>query len=109
MERVEQGLYLHSSIVYIGVTCTLDCRPPEDAEEFPKHFQPFSQIENAQEKARLRWKMQIVPVAFQFFWMIFALMTFQHATQAAFSLSKLRQSGQEKRWRCHWPQVCRIV
>ena len=73
------------TFLYIDVTCTLDCWPPEDAEEFPENFQPFSQIENAQEKARLRWKMQIVPVAFQFFGMIFALMTFQHATQAAFS------------------------
>ena len=40
---------------------------------------------------------------------ILHLFTLSHATEAAFSLSRSCRPGQEKRWRCHGPQACRIV
>ena len=102
-------LYNSIPLYCTDVTSTLACWLPEDAEEFAENLQPFSQMENAQEKTHFRWNMQSFLAVFQFFERDLHLLTFQHATQAAFSLTKLRQSGQEKSWRCHWWQVCRIV
>ena len=91
--------------LYVDVTSTLACWLPEDAEEFAENIQLFSSIENAHEKAHFRWKMQNRFGCDSIFWKRFALVDFQHATQATFCLTKLRQSGQDKSWRYHWWQV----
>ena len=62
--------------LYVDVTSTLACWLPEDAEEFAENLLPFSQIENAQEKAHFLWKMQSRFCCFSIFWKRFALVDF---------------------------------
>ena len=91
-------LYNSIPLYCTDVTSTLACWLPEDAEEFAENLQPFSEIENAQEKARtFVGKCTIDLAVFHSIGKDLHLLTFQHAPQAAFSLTKLGQSGQDSR------------
>ena len=51
-------LYNSIPLYCTDVNSILVCWLSEAAEEFAENLQPFSQMENAQEKAHFRWKMQ---------------------------------------------------
>ena len=73
---VPSMLYNSIPLYCTDVTSTLACGLPEDGEEFAENLQPFSQMENAQEKAHFRWKMQNRFGRLSIFWERFALVDF---------------------------------
>ena len=71
------------------------CWLREDAEEFAENLQTFSDRERAGKAQTFAGKCRIDLAVFQSIGKDWHLFTFQHATQAASSLTKLGQSGQD--------------